>query len=336
MMISSAACRSFVTLGLLALLVTGCSAQTTRTPVPSEPLRIGYNQWAGYGSINIAAEKGLFEKFGVKVKLVSYTSFELANSDFAGQKLDGNLITLTDGVALAANGLPVEMIWICDTSHGSDVIVSNQLITSAKALKGKKVGLSFGSFGHLFVLQALNNVGLTDTDIEVINVRPEEVPQALAKGEIDAGHTWEPYLSQAVKNGGNILTTSAETPGVIVDTLLFRSAITKQRPAEIEAIIRAISESEAWWRANPAEGNKIVAKAIGVTPEEMPAILSGIKVFSLQDNIEAFKPVDQNQQGVLTSIQSNVEFFVSKKIIKQISDITSFTNNSFVQAVAQK
>jgi NitT/TauT family transport system substrate-binding protein len=321
---------------ILALIVAGCGAQTAPTPVPAEPLRIGYNQWAGYGAVTIASEKGLFKQAGVNVELVLYASLDVANSDFAAQKLDGNLSTLTDGVALAANGLPVEVIWICDNSSGGDVLISSKGITDIKTLKGKKVGLNFGTFGHLFVLKGLANAGLTPSDVSVINVRGEDVPKALANGEIDAGHTWDPFLAQALKDGGNVLFTSAETPGVIVDNLLIRSDVVQKRANEVKALVKAIAEAEVWWRANPDEGNKIIAKAIGVAPEEMPAILAGIKVFSLKDNLEAFKPADQNPQGMAASVQSNIDFFVTQKIIKQAVDVTSFTNGSFVQAAAQK
>src|SRR5258706_629798 len=88
---------------LITLVIAGCSAQPAPTPTPAAPLRIGANQWVGYGPVDIAVDKGMFKKAGVNVELVPYASLDLANIDFAAQKLDGNLTTLTDGVALAAH-----------------------------------------------------------------------------------------------------------------------------------------------------------------------------------------------------------------------------------------
>src|SRR4051812_44952993 len=101
---------------ILLLVISGCGAQAApATPAaPATKLRIGYNQWVGYGALFIANDKGFFKKSGIDVELVPYQSVDLASSDFARKKIDGNLTTLTDSVAQAAIGLPVQIIWVCD------------------------------------------------------------------------------------------------------------------------------------------------------------------------------------------------------------------------------
>ncbi|MBF0125347.1 MAG: hypothetical protein HQL60_08425, partial [Magnetococcales bacterium] len=42
---------------------------TPRAPVPQPPLRLAFDQWAGYGHAFIAQQQGLFTKNGVSVQL---------------------------------------------------------------------------------------------------------------------------------------------------------------------------------------------------------------------------------------------------------------------------
>jgi NitT/TauT family transport system substrate-binding protein len=62
-------------------------------------------------------------------------------------------------------------------------------------LKGKKIGVKgISNFSHLFTLKALEKVGLSKAEVQFVDVPADNTSQAIEKGEIDAGHTYSPFL----------------------------------------------------------------------------------------------------------------------------------------------
>ena len=63
-------------------------------------------------------------------------------------------------------------------------------------------------FHIYFVLKSLEKVGLSEGDVQFVDVPVQNVTSALQKGQIFAGHTYEPFISDAVKKGFKILFTA--------------------------------------------------------------------------------------------------------------------------------
>ena len=72
---------------------------------------------------------------------------------------------------------------------------------------------------------------MQEIDVRFANIDNPDVPKALASGEIDAGHTYGPYISEAIEAGNHILSgaTTKEVHGIIVDDLAFHARIRGDR-----------------------------------------------------------------------------------------------------------
>ena len=120
-------------------------------------------------------------------------------------------------------------------SNTGDVIIGNlnNSITNTTLgdLKGKKISVEgINSFSHLFVLKALENVGLGEGDIGISRVPAQKITENMEKGTIVAGHTYEPYTTEALKKGYKILFAAGKIPGIITDVLAFHSDFVEERP----------------------------------------------------------------------------------------------------------
>ena len=73
-------------------------------------------------------------------------------------------------------------------------------------------------------------------------------------------------------------------PGVIT---VF-PATRNQNPETIDAILQAYFKGLDFWKANSAEANAIIAKAIGSSVDEVAVQLEGIDVLNKRDNQTAF------------------------------------------------
>lgn len=324
-----------LSLALIVVLILGACSSPAPTPKPDLPaIRIGINQWVGWGALFIARDKGFFAAEGAKVELVNLDSSNAGNTAFATKQVDANTTTLSDTLAQASAKIPLQVVWIFDTSMGADVFVANSTIQSPADLKGKRIGLSYGTFGHIFVLSGLAKYGISRSDVTIVDVAGEDVPQALAAGKIDAGHTWDPHLAEALKNGAHVMFTSADTPGIINDVLEFRTDMLQNRPDDVKAIFRAIQDASDYWAKNPDDGNQIVGKAIGVAASDMPALLKTDHIWTLAENQAALDP--NNPQSLTKMVKTISDFFISEKVITQAPDAQTVLNGTFAQALSVK
>jgi NitT/TauT family transport system substrate-binding protein len=193
----------------------------------AESLRLRYSVWVGYGPLFVASEKGFFAKEGVEVELIRMEDDTASLAAlFAGQ-IDA-LATATQ-VTVASNE-PDEEALACvlmlDDSRGGDGILATNDIQTISDLKGKSVAFGHRSVPQFYVNVLLRDVGLSETDIEVVDLRAEEAAEAFMMQEVDAAVTWEPYLSQGRNVAhGHLLTDSSERPGLIGDCLATKASI---------------------------------------------------------------------------------------------------------------
>lgn len=65
-------------------------------------------------------------------------------------------------------------------------------------LKGKRIGIAYGSTAHYSLLKALAAVDLSERDITLVPLKVNKMGDALAKGKIDAFSAWEPHPTIAL------------------------------------------------------------------------------------------------------------------------------------------
>ncbi|MBT8439689.1 MAG: ABC transporter substrate-binding protein, partial [Gammaproteobacteria bacterium] len=184
---------------LLKKMVAGLALalSVSMTAQAAEPLKIGYSDWPGWVAWEVAIEKQWFKQEGVDV-VFEWFDYVASMDAFAAGKLDAVAMTNGDALVTGATGAKSVMILINDYSNGNDMVVAQPGIDSLKDLKGKKVGVEIGFVGHLLLLNGLEKSGLTEADVELVNVPTNETPQVLASGEVDAVVAWQPSSGQAL------------------------------------------------------------------------------------------------------------------------------------------
>jgi len=318
----------FLSLFFAILLgVTACNFLSPPQPVRS-PLKIAYSPWPGYLPLVIAKEKGFFTAQGVNVETFYSEDTSLQMADFAAGKYDGVALALGTIVPLIDKNPTLRIILAIDESAGADAIVAQTGISKVQDLKGKAVGVRVGGFGELFITKMLETAKLTTEDVRLIYTQAQNIPASLQSGEIQAGHTWEPYVSQVVKSGSRVLFTSAQTPGLVPDAMAFQGSTLRDRPADIRAFLRAWFQAVDYWLANPKEGNAIIAKSLNVPLNTIS--LEGVKLSTLKDNIKAFTPGDTTESLYYTT-QLYANFFIRTGGLNRPPDLNKILDPSFVK-----
>lgn len=252
-----------------------------------EPIKIGITVWSGDAHAFLALKKGLFEKNSVQVELYFTDQYSEIEQKYLAGELDGIFATLTDAINFNIQGMESKVVYVTDYSNDADVIVGRTALMSE--LKGKTISAEdTDGYSRIFVLRALEKSGLSENDVSFAVIPAQEVLDALENGEIDAGHTWEPTKSDAIKKGYMVLFSGGQIPGTITSTLVFNSKIIEERPEDIMAITKSMVEAQEYRDLNWKESMNIMANAEGLSASDIESGFEGMNVLDRYENTYAF------------------------------------------------
>ncbi len=327
-----------ITIGKSAILTIlvfalGCSQEKIEE---REPLKIALNVWPGYACAFLAEKKGYFEKNGVDVRLMLRKEYSQAQELYIDGEADGIFEVYTDSLFHNSEGISTKVVYVMDYSDTGDVIVGKAEFDSLLDLAGKRIGIEgINSFSHLFVLTVLEKAGLSELDVEFENVPAHNVLTALEKGIIDAGHTWEPTKSDALKKGYKIIARAGEVPGIITDVLAFNSRITQERPQAVLAVIKSLVQAQDYLRTNRSECLRIMAEAEGMGEQEMGQGVNGVYLQDLDGNIEAFAKSERTT-SLYGSGRIIARFYLNRGQLSQMPDFNEIIEPRFIHDLSSE
>ncbi|WP_226375298.1 ABC transporter substrate-binding protein [Effusibacillus dendaii] len=325
-----------ISLFLVAGAVVGCSSGSQSSSSPQntgsqEKIKIGLSPWPGWFVWYLVKEKGFFEKHGVNADLVWFPVYSDSLTALNTGKIDANSQTLIDTLTPVSKGIPLKAVLVNDNSNGGDGVVVKPDITSLQQLKGKKIATELGTVDHFLMLTGLDKAGLKESDVQYTNMTVNDAGPAFISGNLDAAVLWEPFLSKAVQEGkGKLLFSSADTPGLIPDLLVFREEVAKNKPEEVQKVIAAWFDALEYWKEHPDESMAIMAKAAETPVDEYKKSVEGVKIFSLEDNRNAFKEAD-NMTSLLFTGKKTGEFLKRVGFIDNIPDVSKIIDGQFIQ-----
>ena len=273
----------FTLSSLRKTLLGACLAATASllplTAQAVETMKIGTVVWAGYAPFYVADELDLYKAHDLKVELQFFNDPALIPTAIVGGALDGGMLTYDQVIGSVAKGLKHRVVMPIDFSNGGDAIVADKSITSVADFKGKKVGFNPLSPSDFLLAYALKSNGMSDKDIQPINMTPESIPGAMASGSLPVGVTYEPNVSQILGMPGDkfhVVYSSKDAPGLITDVLVFDESVIAKQPEQIKALMAGYLDGLAYMQSNPDEAAAIIGKVLGVSAAEAKEQMSGV------------------------------------------------------------
>lgn len=316
-----------------SLSFVGCGGGSATTDEAKGPLRIAFSDWPGWVAWEVAIQKGFFEKVGVDVKF-EWLEYVPSMDAFAAGKVDACAMTNGDTLVTGASGAKGVMILINDYSDGNDIVVAKPGIKSVKDLKGKKVGVEVGFVGHLLLLKALEANGLTEDDVELVNVATDKTPETLASGDVDAIVAWQPNSGQALKAvpGSTAVYTSSDVKGLIYDVLAVTPQSLDERRDDWKKVI------DAWYMAvdyikDPAtrdDAIKIMASRVDLPADEYAKFVDGTYILSKEEALKRAKQAEGLGSLHGSSVISD-QFNVKYEAYETAQDIDSYIDMSLLE-----
>jgi NitT/TauT family transport system substrate-binding protein len=332
------------TMFLLTLFIAvSCSSKpqtstplNSNTPVNTAPIHVGFSAWPGWFPWQISQEQKLFETNKVNVDLKWFDGYlDSINALRAGQ-LNANTQTLNDTISSVAAGSDQVIVLVNDNSTGNDKIIVREGINSIADLKGKKVAAEEGTVDHFLLLLGLQKAGLTQADIQFQPLETGAAAAAFVAGQVDAVGVFAPFTTKALsRSGSKELFSSKDFPGAIPDHLVVSRKLINERPQDVQALVNTWFDTLDFIKANPEKAYEIMAKRAGVSVPEYKAYNAGTKIFSIQENLQAFKP-DQDMTSLSYAADKISKFLVTTGLTKQAPNLNAIFDDRFVKAYAAK
>ena len=337
--------RSLLTYCLLFIvgltLVVSCSNPAAQNPTPSTPagattVRLGFSAWPGWIPWQIAQDEKIFDAQKVSVDLKWFDGYLESISALTAGQTDANAQTLNDTISSVSGGADQVVVLVNDNSTGNDKIIAREGIKSIADLKGKKVAAEEGTVDHFLLLLGLKKAGLKPSDIQFVPLETGKAAAAFVGGQVDAVGVFAPFTTQALKRpGSKELFSSKEFPGAIPDHLAFSRKFVNEHPEQVQAMVDSWFATLDYIKANPDKANEIMAKRAGVTLAEYKGYAAGTTIFTVEQNIEAFKP-GKTMSSLPYAADAMSQFLVDVGLAKTKPELTKLFDDRFVKAYAAK
>ncbi|MFE5808732.1 ABC transporter substrate-binding protein [Streptomyces sp. NPDC056491] len=246
---------------LLAALLSPFAAACAGSPssardVGRPSVTIAASDHLGGAPVHVAEEGDLWSAEGIGATVTTHpTGRDALNAVLGGQAQLGVVGDLP-AVTAALGGRELRIV--ADLSRFSDwrlLTRTDRRITGFAALKGRRVGVPQGTNVEYALSRMLASAQLTTADVTVVNLAPNQVTPALARGDIDAGVTFPSFYDAARTALGGAY---AELPftGYTARTLLVAGPAATEEGTT--AVLRTLLRAQRELAADPAAARKAV------------------------------------------------------------------------------
>ena len=218
--------------------------------------------------VYVAQEKGYFTANGLDVIVKDYEAGKLAADALIAGEAD--ICTSADFV-LVSNSFEHDNLRVLGTVALANMVElvarKDTGINQPADLKGKRVGVTRKSAGQFFLGTFLMFNGLSVQDVEIVDLTPSEIVDAVVNGDIDAGFTWEPNIFEVKSRlGANTISWPGQSGQDFYFILITKEKFIQENPQTIERFLRALIQAQDFITENEVEAKEFVARRFGYEP----------------------------------------------------------------------
>ena len=273
---------------------------------------------------------------GKSIEFFKFTSGTEVINAMASGSVDISLNGSSPTAAGYSRGVDLQVIYIYDNINDAEALVVNDKVGAPQDLKGKTIAVPFGSTTHFHMMFALEQLGISPREVNVIDMSPPDMVAAWERGDIDGGFVWDPALGR-MKATGRVLLSSGDLSNwgkATFDAMVARSAFTKENPEFTCQWVKMVADADADYRANPNDygpgtGNAMaIAKAVSGQEDQVGGVLALYDYPTLEEQVSA----TWLGGGVATALEATSGFLKEQgKIDKVLDSYDGASNATFAR-----
>ena len=292
-----------IILVLIGISVGGCSQQREKVTLGVETSLLPAAVW-------VAENKGYFQEEGLDLTIKEFASGRL--SFLAMLKGEGTDISTVAPTPIMFSSFDRQDFSIFATfvySYEDVKVIAHRGkgITTAADLVGKRIGTPAGTTGQFFVEVFLTRTQLSPSEVEVIDISPSELPDALKNSRVDAIVIWEPHAYNAQKLLGQ---NAVRLPSSDVYRETFNFMVMKDfaqaHPEVLNKFLRAIDKATDFIGKHKEDSQMIVAERLKLDKEVMTTLWDD---FIFEISLD---------QSLLVTIEAEARWAINNKLTDKI------------------
>lgn len=211
--------------------------------------------WATYNPVSmVLKDKGLLEKEfgkdGIAIRWVQSAGSNKALEFLNAGSIDFGSTAGSAALVAKINGNPIKSIYVYSRPEWTALVAGKGTnIAKIEDLKGKRVAVTRGTDPHIFLVRALQSVGLSDKDITPVLLQHADGKAALVRGDVQAWAGLDPMMAAAeVEDGAKLVyrNKDANTWGI----LNVREQFLKDHPELVQRVLKVYEEARKYSLAN--------------------------------------------------------------------------------------
>lgn len=319
---------------LLTVWMSGCAkqAQDTSSDKPLtkgsyEGLTVKLGVQGSGGLFGKAREERWFEdefsKLGVNVEWAEFQSGPPMTEAMASNRLD--FAGLGNMPIVAAQAANISFKVISQTLEGKNnvaiIVPPDSLAKELHDLKGKKIAVAKGSNAYNFLYRSIAEAGIEPSELEIIQLQPDEAQPAFESGGVDAWATWDPYITLNSLTGKGKVLVDGEKLGVLSPSFnIVRKEFADQYPELVTLYLKVLNKTLTWEKEHREEAVQRYAEERGVPNE----VIQGTFDRSHMINI----PVSDE---IIAEQQKTADFQYEQKTIRKKIDVKEVFDNRYIE-----
>jgi len=289
------------------------------------------------GPIYIAIKERYFEKLGLNLNLIKFTSGPAQFAAIAGGQIDLAWGGMGAFLLAKANGQDLNFFAVfMDYNPLEGIAVpAGSPVKSVKDLTGKKVALVQGSDAHYGMLKALR-ANHTDKDaLQILGMAPPQQVAALESKDVDAIFSWEPFLTPLTQKGASVIFRNSELdPGPAFLGWAGKKEWLEANHDTVVKILKGWNLGLKKMREDPELAIRYSMEWAGINEAQARAIQKQLVYYDATAAIDpAQTPYWSKGSKLNRLLHDFLAFGQEYKLVKGTTDVDGYVMTSFMQAV---
>lgn len=318
-----------------ALLVQSAIARRGSAQSRRIPVRIGWQP--GFAArLYIARDLGLFEKAGLDAQFLKFIAGPPMLAALRAGDLDIAFMSANPALAGMAQGIDLKVILVdSDELRVNGLVVRpGTVIEKISDIRGKRIGVTRGSASYYGLKKAMAAAGLSDKDVQILDMPlPTWIP-AFVAGDVDGLWVWSPWLYKIEQQGGKIVAT-LDTAGIKLAQNLYvaRGEWLKGNPEGARRFVHAMDLASTTLRQDPGVGVKAVGEVLDIPKDIAQRLFSSQVMPTLQQMADpSYENSLVGNAGVRKGLREQAEFLTAEGFLKQMPDVAKAVDPGPLQA----
>lgn len=303
-------------------------------------LNIGFpssgGSWPG-GALGVANVNGILEEYlnplGYTIKLQGFTGAAPAiHEALVACDLDFAYYAGMAGILAKSSGIDTKLLAIQSYNSNWELFASNASgITDIKDLKGSKISYTRGTATHEYLIKVLQEAGLTEADVKLVNMTIPEGIAAMITGAVDASViSLGQESNEEVSKAGVVIHSEREAGSENYNSpaiLTGRTKFLEENKEVTIALLKALLKAKDIIIEDPDTYYKLYAKQSGYTIEY---VSSAIAVKDIASTLPF--SLDNTYLNKLTTMK---EFLLDHELIANDYEFTDWVDASYLESAQQ-